>query len=646
MKTDFSALSIKGISKIGDIVIPGDRELPSFSETNFIHEFGRISSYMTIEDKEGLKLLTSIFAFTPKTIIKLILKIASYHYLLPFWPAPILRQINLGLRGIIFTMYYSGIDDKDGHSRILTHLNYKSTINSKVIEDTEMEQLFQQANPILRSSTTTQEIEIEKIKLKANSAQKEISSLSLDERLKFITSLRKVILKNQERIIDKIQEETFKSRTDILISEIFPLLEHIEFIEHNGKKALRKENMPTPISMMGKKSQVWYESLGTILVISPWNYPFYQAIVPITCSFFAGNATLYKASELTPLRGLVESVLEESGFKKDWVQLFYGDGKLGSQLIELRPQKIFFTGSVETGKKIMQQASQYLIPVELELGGKDPMIVFEDVDLLRAVKGAVWGAFTNSGQSCTSVERLYIHEKIYDQFKSLLIQETEKIKFGVDADMGEMISEKQVSIVAELVRDAINQGAKILTGQTWDYKNKMIPPIIIEQSTHQLRINKEEIFGPVLPIFKFKNEDEVIKLANDSEFGLSASVWSADKERAQRVSSKIMTGNISINNVMVSEGNHNLPFGGTKNSGIGRYKGIPGLRGFCHIKSVLIDSNSKKIEANWYPYSSEKYRLFSSLTQALFSYGIKKWIGLIFFGLPLENLAQKKQEKP
>ena len=317
-------------------------------------------------------------------------------------------------------------------------------------------------------------------------------------------------------------------------------------------------------------------------------------------------------------------------------------------MINHPPQKIFITGSVANGKKIMGQAAQYLIPVELELGGKDPMIVFEDVNLERAVKGAAWGAFTNSGQSCTSVERLYVQNTIYDKFKNRLVEETKKMKLGVDtdgdADMGAMISDKQVTIIADLVKDAVNNGAKMLTGVEWDFKNKMIPPIILEGTTHAMRINQEEIFGPVLPLMKFNDEAEAIRLANDSNFGLSASVWSKDKERALRVSRKLTTGNISINNVMVSEGNHDLPFGGVKESGIGRYKGVHGLRSFCNMKSVLVDADSSKIEANWYPYTKKKYSLFFGLIQSLFSGGMKKWTGLVLYGLPLEGEAKKERK--
>jgi aldehyde dehydrogenase (NAD+) len=406
----------------------------------------------------------------------------------------------------------------------------------------------------------------------------------------------------------------------------------------------------TPISMLGKKSQIVFDPFGIVLVISPWNYPFYQALAPLTCSFVAGNATIYKPSELTPLKGLIESLLIESGFNSHWCQVIYGDGLVGAALIELKPNKIFFTGSVSTGKKIMAKASEMLIPVELELGGKDPMIVFSSANLTRSVKGAIWGALTNSGQSCTSVERLYVQESIYEPFKKILIEEVQKIKMlkndsthdqDGDWDMGRMISSQQVQIVSEFGKDALKEGATMLTGHDWDFKSPYIPPIVLEGTTHSMRVNREEIFGPVLPLMKFRDEKQAIDLANDSEFGLSASIWSDDQHQAMRVARGIETGNISINNVMLSEGNHHLPFGGVKNSGIGRFKGVMGLRGFCNIKSVLVDSNSTKIEANWYPYTKNKYALFSSLIQSLFSSGPKRYGGLVRFGLPLESEAKK-----
>lgn len=652
MRHDFSSLSIKGLTKAGDIVLPGGDGFPRFSETEFVHHFGRVAHYMNPDDKAGLKFLTALMALLPTPLVRFILWVATLHPYVPGFFGTPLRQINIGVRGVLFTLYYSGLEDSRGRGQeVLKNLHYHSTINTPFTEDTEMETLLAQNNPLQsplifsNAYVNPGPTEAAAIYEKARAAQPSIASLSVQQRLGFITRLRETILRRQEEIVDVIQKETHKARTDVLISELFPLFEHLEFLEHEATGALKEEKIATPISMMGKSSKVWFEPLGTILIISPWNYPFYQAIVPITCSFITGNSTVFKPSELTPLKGLVESILNEVGFKPDWVNVVYGDGKTGVELINQRPQKIFFTGSVATGKKIMAQASQFLIPVELELGGKDPMLVFEDVTIERAVKGAVWGAFTNTGQSCTSVERLYVQESIYEKFRQRLIEETKTIKIGVDqdgdADMGGMISERQVKIVSDLVKDAVAQGAVMLTGKEWDFQSRYIPPIVLEGTTHSMRINQDEIFGPVLPLMKFKTEEEAIRLANDSTFGLSASVWTHDKERALRVASKIVTGNVSINNVMLSEGNHALPFGGVKESGIGRYKGVHGLRSFCNIKSVLADTDSKKIEANWYPYTPTKYNLFSGLTQALFSMGLRKWVGLVRFGLPLESHAQK-----
>ncbi len=623
-----NALAIKGLKKVGDILLPGEGAFPRFSQTQLETQLPRLMDEMYEDDRSGFILLMNIFGLLPSFVVRLILWTASFGH------GSVFRQIHIGVRGVLFTLYYSGIDQQG----ILPALNYSTTINTKLPQDDEMQELLRNANPLtMPASLLGPTLIMEKARI----AHESIRTLSVSDRLKTIKRLRFVVLKRQEEIIDAIQVETHKARTDVLTSEIFPLLEHLAFLEAATEDALKDETVPTPAAMMGKKSQVWYESMGVVLVISPWNYPFYQAITPITCAFVTGNACVYKPSELTPLQGLVESVLTEAGFAPDWAQIVYGDGRVAQELIDLRPNKIFFTGSVATGKKIMAQASQYLIPVELELGGKDPMLVFASANIQRSVKGAVWGAFTNSGQSCTSVERLYVQDSIYPEFKTLLLSEVKAMTLGVDSDgnkdMGAMISEKQVKIVADLVKDALAQGAVMLTGQEWDFHNKMIPPIVLEGTTHAMRINQEEIFGPVLPLMRFSDEAEAIRLANDSTFGLSASVW-GEKAQVLRVSRQLVTGNISVNNVMVSEGNHALPFGGVKDSGIGRYKGVMGLRSFCTVKSVLVDGNSKKIEANWYPYTTKKYRLLSRLVQSLF---LKKWIGFAVNGLKLETYSQK-----
>lgn len=488
--------------------------------------------------------------------------------------------------------------------------------------------------------------EIQKEFQKARNSETEIKRLSVKERVQNLKKLKKLVLDRKEELVDAIQADTGKSRSDALVSEIFGVLDHLVYLEKNAEKLLKNKKVHTPLALMGKKSLICFEPLGTVLIISPWNYPFYQAIVPITAAFVAGNAVVYKPSEHTPLKGVVEKLLADAGFGTDWVKVVYGDGKTGAGLIDQRPEKIMFTGSDRTGRKIMVQAAKYLIPVELELGGKDPMIVFDDANVVRAAAGAVWGGLTNLGQSCTSVERIYVQEGIYDAFKAELLKQVARIKQETDkdgdADVGAMTVDFQVETIKKHFEDAKKQGAAILSGETWDGKSKLIPPIVLENVTPEMKVLTEESFGPFLPLVKFKTEEEAVALANDSEFGLSASVWTRDMKRAERVTSAIKTGNVSVNNVMLTEGNPALPFGGTKNSGFGRYKGEIGLHGFCNVKSVLIDKNSSKIESNWFPYTKTKYDLFSKMTEGLFS---GKLIKFAVNGLKMESYSNKAGKK-
>lgn len=639
-----SARELSALNRLGDILCPGDAQLPRFSATGAVSRFDDMADYMVVSDRDDLKTLLSVFSFLPDVVIRVMLAVFAVMERLPGPPGALGRLVMFGLKGVVTTLYF-GFADNDGKSgdTVRQVLGWDAAIRSAVSHGDDLVKA-EDVNPM---NQAVQDVPVDAAAVfsRVRQARPALAALGVRERLVYVRRLNELVRDEREAIVTRIQQETGKSRTDALISEIFPLLEHFEFLIKYAEKALADETVPTPLAMMGKKSRVYYEPLGTILVISPWNYPFYQALTPITAALVTGNTVVYKPSELTPLEGLVESFLERAGIPDDWVQIVYGAGDVGSRLIDQRPDKIFFTGSVATGKKIMAQASQQLIPVELELGGKDPMLVFDDVNIERAVQGALWGALTNVGQSCTSVERLYVQRGIYKDFRDRLVASARQITLGVDndgsADMGRMTSPRQVTIVSDLVNDARANGATLLCGGEWDGKSEFIPPIIIEGSTHAMRINQEELFGPVVTIFPFDTEEEAVRLANDSAFGLSASVWTADMARADRVTRALVTGNVSVNNVMLSEGNHALPFGGVKDSGIGRYKGIHGLRGFCNQKSVLIDSNSKKIEANWYPYTKKKYTLFGALTQALFSHGPMALVKFAVSGMTLEGYSQK-----
>lgn len=632
----FNASQLKGVLKLGDVVIPGDKHLPKFSETEFILDIDRMLDYMEEEDLEGLKILMSLFHYAPKQLISFILKLSEYHSSFPSFIATLLRMLKLGLKGIIFTLYYSGLEDQEKYGKqILNTIGWDAQTPS-----------YQPKGNTMTENVKLTPSQISKF---SKDASKQIRELTIEQRLKYVTALKKLILREKEIIIERIQDDTKKSKSDALVSEIFGVLDHLSFLEKETKKALADEKIKTPIALLGKKSRIYYEPLGTILIISPWNYPFYQAIVPIMAAFVSGNASIYKPSEFTPLTGLVEDLMKRIGMDEHWVQVVYGDGQIGSQLIDQRPDKIFFTGSVATGKKIMQQAATQLIPVELELGGKDPSIVFADANIKRAASGVVWGALTNCGQSCTSVERVYVQDTCVDEFttevKSIVDEIKQSRDYDGDSDFGGMTTSNQVAIVKSHLDDAISKGATLLCGNQWDGKNEMIPGLVLTNVTEEMLIAHEETFGPIIPIMSFNDENEVISRANNSPYGLSASVWSHDLKRCDRVARALEVGNVSINNVMLTEGNHYLPFGGQKNSGIGRYKGVHGLRSFCNMKSILIDSDSKKIEANWFPYSKKKYQLFSKMTDGAFSGGLINFLKFAIFGTLTEGLSQKRRSQ-
>ena len=641
----FNPQQLRGLIKAGDVILPGTDVSPSFSRTGCIDHVDRMASYLTSDDLGGLRFLLGIFRFFPKWLIRLLMTACVKNSLAPGFLGSALRTIDLGIRGMVMSLYYSNLTGKEYQGKKIFDIIGWNTRLVMPHDDAPSET---QKRDIAYENP--EESDVARIFARARQAQPEILSWGVKKRLEFITRLKAIIIARQADILDRIQADTGKSRTDALTAEIFGTLDHLDYLEKNAGKVLKDRKVPTPFALMGKQSKIYFEPVGTTLIICPWNYPFYQAIVPITLSFVVGNAIIYKPSSATPLKGLVEELLAQTGFDPAWVQVVYGPGReLGRRLIDQRPDKIFFIGNQRAGRQIMTQAAEQLIPVELEMGGKDPMIVFEDANLERAAAGAIWGAFTNTGQSCTSVEKLYVQDSIYDAFKAILVRETLKMSRGTDSDggsdIGPMTTSAQVKVIAKQIEDAREKGATLLTGGDWDGTSAAIPPILVEDSSDDMLLNQEETFGPVLPIFAFHDEAEAVRRANSDDFGLSASVWSADRQRADRVARAIVTGNVSINNVMLTEGNHALPFGGSKKSGIGRYKGEFGFYCFSNIKSILVDKNSGKMEANWFPYTRRKFELFTELTTNIYSPGVWSFIKAAVSGLKLEGYVKKLGKK-
>ncbi|MFW6301324.1 MAG: aldehyde dehydrogenase family protein [Bacillota bacterium] len=480
-------------------------------------------------------------------------------------------------------------------------------------------------NQIIDEYKISDEPEIQTAFSKARQAQKSWSETSLKDRCKALKALRQAITADIDDLVDLIARDSGKTNLEALMADIYPSLELIKYYEKRTDKFLAPEKRSTPLTAPFNSAYVEYQPLGVVAVISPWNYPFQLAINPAITAIAAGNAVILKPSEVTPTVGqyvgdIINSV---DCFPDDLIQVIQGYGKTGAQVIEAEPDKVFFTGSVETGKKIMKAASQKLIPVELELGGKDPMIVFNDANLIRAARAAVYGGFANTGQSCVSVERLYVQEDVAEEFIELIKEEAGKIRFTRDpasGDIGPFTHPEQEEKVENQLNKALDSGAKIL----YDGRANGQPgPIIIGDIDHDMKIAREETFGPVIAIKKFKDKNEAIKLANDSDYGLNSSVWSKDIDKAKKVASSLETGNCMINDLIKNIGNPDLPFGGAKKSGIGRYHGPEGLRSFTNQKSIMINKSKNNQEINWFPYNNETYEGLKDFIEINFGAGLK-----------------------
>jgi succinate-semialdehyde dehydrogenase/glutarate-semialdehyde dehydrogenase len=371
---------------------------------------------------------------------------------------------------------------------------------------------------------------------------------------------------------------------------------------------------------MGRSSRIVYKPLGVIGIISPWNFPLATPANEVVMALMAGNAVVLKPSELTPLIALrIGELFTRAGLPAGLLEIVTGDGSTGAALIDARVDKIMFTGSVATGKRVAEAAAKYLTPVVLELGGKDPMVVLHDANLNIAARGAVWGAFANAGQACASVERCYVHESVASEFIDRVVKETRSLKqgAGAEADVGAMTTERQLHIVEDHVRDAEERGAKILIGgeRVANGEGFFFAPTVLTNVDHSMTIMRDETFGPVLPIQTFKTEDEAIKLANDSVYGLTASVWTRDIARGRRLAEQIDAGTVMVNEVVYTHGIAQTPWGGVKQSGYGRTHGRMGLLELVTPQHIHVNRIWFLADLWWYGYSAHAGELFNGLAR-------------------------------
>lgn len=442
------------------------------------------------------------------------------------------------------------------------------------------------------------------------------------------------IVDNQDRILGLVHREAGKSWGDAQL-ELLVCMEVINYYTKHGAEFLAEETRrPHGPASATKNLRIRYRPYELVGVVTPWNYPLGMPMLDVPQALMAGAAVLTKPSEETPL-GWAEVVRgwnEEIG-APPVLGCVTGRGDTGKAVVDV-VDMVQFTGSTKTGRQIGIHCAERLIPVSLELGGKDAMIVLSDAPLQRTVRGAIWAGLFNSGQSCVAVERIYVEDSVYDEFTSRLVDEVNKLRQGHDAagsfsaDIGALANEAQMAIVERQVDDAVTRGARILTGGKRAERGLFYPPTVLVDVDHTMACMREETFGPLLPIMKVSSEDEAIALANDTSYGLGASVWTASKERAERVGRRIEAGGVNINNAMMHVFQFPLPMGGWKESGLGHRMGGPdGIRKYCRAQAVVSEKLNLPTETHWYPYSPRKARLSGAVLRLLEMHDWRRRLG-------------------
>ncbi|HEX2268260.1 MAG TPA: aldehyde dehydrogenase family protein, partial [Pyrinomonadaceae bacterium] len=419
-------------------------------------------------------------------------------------------------------------------------------------------------------------------------------------------------------IAQLISRETGKPPAEAISMEIVPTLDLMHYFAHHTERMLKRERIGLgQYGLMGRSSYIFYKPLGVVGIISPWNFPWATPLDEVVMALMAGNAVVLKPSELTSLTALrIGAIFTEAQLPKGLLEIVTGDGSTGTALVEAGVDKIMFTGSVATGKRVAEAAAKQLIPVVLELGGKDPMIVLEDAKLENAARAAIWGAYANSGQACASIERCYVHESIARQFIDLVVKETRALRQGKPAaegvDVGAMSNEKQLKIVESHVSEAVQKGAQVLTGgrRVNDGGGWFHQPTVVTNVDHSMELMTEETFGPVLPIMTFKTDDEAVLLANDSVYGLTASVFTSDMKRGRALAERIDAGTVMINEVVYTHAVAQTPWGGVKKSGYGRTHGRLGLLELVTPQHIHVNRVPGVPDVWWFRYTSRAAALF------------------------------------
>jgi succinate-semialdehyde dehydrogenase/glutarate-semialdehyde dehydrogenase/succinyl-CoA reductase len=460
---------------------------------------------------------------------------------------------------------------------------------------------FETVNPAtgksLKRYKSSTKADVDKAVTKAKKAFEKWHQLSPAKRAIYVERTAKTLRAQKEKLARIVTQEMGKPIKESL-PEVAKCAWALEYYSENGPKFLNPEVAKTDAT----DSYVSFEPLGVIGSIMPWNFPLWQCIRFAAPSLMVGNTTVFKPSSITPQSGLaLQNAFESTGMIPGCFGIVLGSAQVANYLIESDTVAISFTGSVNAGQMVAQRASGQLKKFVLELGGSDPFIVLEDADIEASSTGAVAGRFINNGQSCIATKRIFVIRKVLDEFLERFVKKTKSLRVGdplsPDTDIGPMVREDALKILDGQVKDSVRQGANVeLGGERLRRKGSFYAPTILTNVTPEMRIMKEETFGPAVPVMGVKDENEAIRLANDSEFGLGASIWGTDTRRAEKVAREVSSGLVTVNNVVVSD--PRMPFGGVRHSGIGRELSRYGMLEFTNMKSVRLYEKSPLAHAH------------------------------------------------
>lgn len=469
---------------------------------------------------------------------------------------------------------------------------------------------------------------------RARRAQHDFAHADFARRRRLLGRLSDRIVEEIDTICGWVVEDSGKTREHALMGEVWPVLEKLRWTMRHGERHLAPERV-SPGIFAHKTAYLRYEPLGVVGAIVPWNYPFQNLLGPIVTALFAGNAIVLKPSEHVAfssekIAGLVREVLREAGEDPDLVQIVQGYAETGQALIAAGIDGLLFIGSVQNGKKVLAAAAEQVIPVVLELGGKDPFIVCDDADLEQAVHGAFAGCFISAGQNCVAAERLLVHKDVYDRFVARVAELASKLRQGPPGlervvDVGAMTTPMQREIVERLVADAIAKGAQVVAGgePVRSAGGNFVAPTVLADVRPHMDIFREEVFGPVMCITKVVDDEDAVELANATAYGLGASVFSRDLERARRIVRRLEAGMCAINDFGgLTYMAQDLTFGGVKASGFGRMNGRDGLRAMCRQKSVLDERVPLGIANKLFPVGPKDYQRIAAAVRMIYGRGL------------------------